>query len=102
MKEHLYMFSGETVRVKFRITKRMIGEAVELFGKDIAFSDETEDGVTRSCLYGCHVGNAVCKELYAGRYHLEPQNLAKQMQNGLTDLLAKYKEINKGDNENER
>ena len=45
MKEHLYMFSGEAMRVKFWITKRMIGEAVELFGKEIAFSDETADGV---------------------------------------------------------
>ena len=80
----------------------MIGEAVELFGKDIAFSDETEDGVTAAVYTDAMSATQFARNYLPDVIILEPQNLAKQMQNGLTDLLAKYKEINKGANENER
>lgn len=46
MKEHIYMFSSETVRVKFCITKPMIRDVIETFGKDIIFSNENIHNVT--------------------------------------------------------
>ncbi len=96
MKEHLYMFSGETMRVKFRITKGMIGETVELFGKDIAFSDENADGVTVTV----HT-NELSAEQFAKTYIpdvvvLEPQKLADKMRNNMEEMLLKYQNNKKG------
>lgn len=90
-KEHLYMFSGETVRVKFRIAKRMIGEVVELFGKDITFSDEKGDGVTVTV----HT-NELSAEQFAKTYIpdviiLDPQKLAERVRNCLKETVQKYK-----------
>ena len=46
MAEHIYMFTGESVPVTFRAKKYLISEIIDWFGKDITFSDETEDEVT--------------------------------------------------------
>ena len=37
MKEHIYMYSSENVRVKFRIVKPMITDVIDLFGKEVTF-----------------------------------------------------------------
>lgn len=46
MAEHLYMFSGESVPVSFRMKKNILNDVIDWFGTDIAFSNETEDEVT--------------------------------------------------------
>lgn len=46
MAEHLYMFSGESVPVTFRMKKTILNDVIDWFGTEIAFSDETEDEVT--------------------------------------------------------
>lgn len=92
MKEHLYMFSGKTVRVKFRITKRMIGEVVELFGKNIAFSDEKDDGVTVTVYTDEMSAEQFAKTYIPDVVVLEPQKLADKVRNSIKDMLLKYQE----------
>ena len=46
MAEHIYMFTGESVLVTFRAKKYLVSEIIDWFGKDITFSDETENEVT--------------------------------------------------------
>lgn len=92
MKEHLYMFSGKTVRVKFRITKRMIGEVVELFGKNIAFSDEKDDGVTVTVYTDEMSAEQFAKTYIPDVVVLEPQKLADKVRNNIKDMLLKYQE----------
>lgn len=46
MAEHIYMFTGESATVTFRAKKYLVSEIIDWFGKDIKFSDETEDEVT--------------------------------------------------------
>lgn len=46
MAEHLYMFSGESVPVTFRMKKTILNDVIDWFGTEIAFFDETEDEVT--------------------------------------------------------
>lgn len=46
MAEHIYMFTGESAAVTFRAKKYLVSEIIDWFGKDIKFSDETEDEVT--------------------------------------------------------
>lgn len=46
MREHIYMYASDTIRAKLRIIKPMVGDMIDLFGKDISFSsvdDEFED-----------------------------------------------------------
>ncbi len=45
MAEHIYMFSGDSVRVKFRSNKSIVGEIIDWFGCDVKFSNETADTV---------------------------------------------------------
>ena len=40
------MFTGESAPVVFRAKKYLVSEIIDWFGKDITFSDETEDEVT--------------------------------------------------------
>ena len=46
MAEHLYMFSGESIPVTFRMKKKILNDVIDWFGTDIAFFDETDDEVT--------------------------------------------------------
>ncbi len=46
MNEHVYMYSSDSARVKLRIVNEMISDIVDMFGKDIRFSDKDETHVT--------------------------------------------------------
>lgn len=46
MAEHVYMFSGESIPVTFKAKKYIVGDVLDWFGKDVEFSDETEDEIT--------------------------------------------------------
>lgn len=46
MAEHVYMFTGESVPVTFRAKKYLMTDLFDWFGKDMKFSDETEEEVT--------------------------------------------------------
>lgn len=46
MAEHLYMFAGKSIHVTFTAKKYLINDIIDWFGKDVRFSDETEEEVT--------------------------------------------------------
>ena len=46
MKKHPYMYSSEDVQVTFRVVLPMISDVIDLFGRDVRFSDKDETGVT--------------------------------------------------------
>ena len=48
MKKHVYMYSSEDCRVKLRINRTMVSDVIDMFGKDVRFTDEGEKGVTVS------------------------------------------------------
>lgn len=45
MREHIHMYAGGSVRVKFRIVRRMAGDIVDIFGEGVRFSNETDSHV---------------------------------------------------------
>lgn len=45
MREHIHMYAGGTVRVTFRIVRRMAGDIVDIFGDGVRFFNETDDHV---------------------------------------------------------
>lgn len=54
MAEHVYMFSGESVPVTFRMKKNILNDVIDWFGTDIAFYDETEEEVTARVTVNWH------------------------------------------------
>ncbi len=48
MAEHFYMFTGESIRVKFRANRRVINDIMDFFGDETEFSDITENDVVVS------------------------------------------------------
>ena len=46
MAEHIYMFADKTEKVTFRAKKYIVSEIIDWFGKDVKFSNETDDEVT--------------------------------------------------------
>ena len=89
MKEHPYMFAADNIHAKLRITKPMIGEVIDTFGKDVTFSNEDQDGVTVSVY-----NNEMAIEEFVKRYMpdvivLEPERLKKAFVSDVNKALAK-------------
>ena len=92
VKEHPYMCSGKTIRVKFRITKPMIGEVVERFARDIKFSDEDEAGVTVTAWIDESSAERFAKTYLPDVVVLEPRKLAERVRNSVREILLQYQE----------
>ncbi|MBE6783129.1 MAG: WYL domain-containing protein [Ruminococcaceae bacterium] len=90
MAEHIYMFSDETERVQFRAKKYIISEIIDWFGKDVKFTDETEDEVTAEVKV-----SRTAMKFWAMQYaeHItvtSPENLVNDVKNTLQKAMKKY------------
>ena len=90
MAEHIYMFSDETVRVKFIAKKYIVGEIIDWFGKDVKFSDEKEDEVTAEVKV-----SAMAMKFWALQYapHItvtEPKTLREEIGTELRNAAERY------------
>ncbi|HCW34069.1 MAG TPA: hypothetical protein DGG22_05925 [Ruminococcaceae bacterium] len=86
MKKHVYMYSGGNCRAVFRVCRATIGDVIDLFGKDVVFSDETEKSVTVS---------VYTNEMSAAHFAtdvtvLEPKKLRENVKKQLVQALEKY------------
>jgi predicted DNA-binding transcriptional regulator YafY len=91
MKAHPYMFSSDNIHAKLRITKPMIGEVIDTFGKEVTFTDETEEGVTVSL-----TNNEMAIKEFVKRYMpdvlvLEPKKIKENIQSDMRILNQKMK-----------
>ena len=90
MAEHLYMFSGESEPVTFRMKKHILNDVIDWFGTDVRFSDESDDEVTARVEV-----NLRAMKLWAIQYGpyvkvLSPDRLAEEVKQGLEDALKQY------------
>lgn len=90
MAEHIYMFSGESEQVSFRMKKHILNDVIDWFGTDVVFSDESDDKVTAQVDV-----NLKAMRLWAIQYGpyvtvLTPQSLAEEVKQELIAALAKY------------
>ena len=90
MAEHLYMFSGESRPVRFRMKKSILNDVIDWFGTDIRFSDEISDEVTASVSV-----NLKAMRLWAIQYSpyvkvLSPQSLAEEVKQDMQQALSQY------------
>lgn len=91
MAEHLYMFSGESIPVTFRMKKIILNDVIDWFGTDIAFYDKTEDEVTARVTVNWHAMRHWALQYCRHVTVLSPPDLAEHVQQDLTDALERYK-----------
>lgn len=77
--EHLYMFAGESIPVKFIAKRYIVTDVIDWFGKDIKFSDATDDEVTVTVKV-----NPIAMKMWALKYskHIRaifPQSLVDEI-----------------------
>ena len=90
MKKHVYMYSGGNCRAVFRVCWALIGDVIDLFGKDVAFSDETEESVT-VLVYANEISAAHFTQSFAPDVTvLEPKKLRENVKTQLQQALEKY------------
>lgn len=92
MDKHVYMFSGENVRAVFRADKSLISDIIDMFGKDVRFSEETNDEI----MVTVNV-NDLALEQFAKAYTpwieiIKPGYLQDRMIKNLSTGLEKYKD----------
>ena len=90
MAEHIYMYCGESVKVKFRTDKDIINDIVDWFGTAIKFSNETEETVDVSVKVN---ENAMFHwAMQYGTYVevLEPHSLREKLADAVRAMNEKY------------
>ena len=90
MKEHVYMYSSEDVRVTFRIVKPMITDVIDLFGKDVIFSGENETHVTVSTKTNERAMLQFAKNFAPDVEILKPERLRDELREELERALEVY------------
>ncbi len=92
MAEHIYMFSGDSVRVTFRAKRYLVNDVIDWFGKDVKLSDVSEDEMTVTVQV-----NEEAMKLWAMQYALHvkvlsPQSMKDEIKLNLETALSKYTE----------
>ena len=96
MEKHVYMFSGETIHVVFRADKSQLSDIIDLFGKDVRFSDENFTHITVTADV-----NELAMEHFAKAYMpyieiMKPLSLRNKMIHILSEGIKTY-QILEGD-----
>lgn len=91
MAEHIYMYSDESIRVRFRMNKKLLSELFDWFAGDLSFTEETEDEVTVSVL-----ASEQSMRLWAVQFSrdvtiLSPERLRTAVKNDLEAAVKRYK-----------
>lgn len=93
MAEHLYMFSGESVPVTFRMKKTILNDVIDWFGTEIAFYDETEDEVTARVTVNWSAMRYWAQQFCRFVRVLTPTDLAATVKNDLKEAIQVYEEM---------
>ena len=93
MREHIYMFSSENVKAKFRIVKPMISDVIDMFGKEVRLSDETDDTVTVTATVNEMSMLQFARSFAPDVVLLEPEFLAKKVKETAERTVEAYKDI---------
>ena len=92
MAEHIYMFGGKSVRVKFLTDESMMSEMIDWFGKDFRVRRISEDGKIEITV-NCNESSMFFWALQYGPYVevVEPGSLRKKIYSSIVDMEKKYR-----------
>ena len=85
------MYSSENVHVKFRIVKLMITDVIDMFGKDVIFSDEDETHVTVTTKTNERAMEQYAKNFAPDVEILKPKKLRDELRKELEKALEVYR-----------
>ena len=90
MRRHVYMYAGGDCRARLRIAPFLVSDVVDLFGRDVAFSDEDDGGATVTVF-----ANEMSVEQFAKSFAphvtvLEPADLRDRVKGMLERALEGY------------
>ena len=91
MKQHVYMFSSEVIRAEFVIEKFLISDVIDLFGKDVKFSDETDTHVTVTATVDRMAMEHFARNFVPYVVVKSPQTLVNQVKADLEKALSQYR-----------
>ena len=91
MKEHIYMYSSDSVRVKFKVVHAMVSDVIDIFGKDVSFLDKDEKYVTVSSKTNEMAMLQFAKRHIPDVVVLEPQGLRDKVREELKKSLEEYR-----------
>lgn len=88
--EHLYMFAGESVSVDFIAKRYIVNDVIDWFGKDITFSNPTDDEVTVTVKV-----NPTAMKMWALKYSryikiVSPQSLVDEIKEDIDFAKKNY------------
>ena len=92
MKEHVYMYSSENAFVKFRIVKAMISDVIDLFGKGVNFSEETDTHVSVSVHLNERAAEQFAKNYAPDVVILQPKRLRDKLRDDLKKSWEAYED----------
>ena len=93
MAEHIYMFSGASGNVNFRLNKSILNDVIDFFGSEISFFDENPSTVCARVRV-----NLAAMRKWAIQYALHakiltPVSLAESVKSDLEKALENYNEV---------
>jgi predicted DNA-binding transcriptional regulator YafY len=90
LSEHIYMFTGKGIPVKFRASRTIIGDIIDRFGLKVSFSDISETEITVSLT--ANESDVFYWLMQYGEYTeaLEPASLRKQIISSIKGMVKKY------------
>ena len=94
MAEHIYMFAGDSMTVRFRAMNYVIGEIIDWFGTESKFSNITDDTV--DVRVSVNENAMFCWALQYGPHIevLEPAGLRDKINRAAIGMVTKYGEEN--------
>lgn len=90
MREHVYMYSSEHIYVKFRIVKAMVTDVIEMFGKDVTFSEETQTHVSVKVKVNERAAEQFAQNYAPDVIVLQPQRLQEKLRENFEKSLEAY------------
>lgn len=90
MAEHIYMFAGDSVRVKFRAKNYIIDQVIDWYGKDATIIPENDDECT--VMVNVNKNAFFCWAMQYGEHIevLEPTDIREKIINTIKKLNKKY------------
>ena len=95
MAENIYMFGGDSARVRFRAKRYIIGDILDWFSGGVEFSSESEDDVIAAVRV-----SEMAMFYWAMQYGehievLEPESLRNKVADAARDMVEKYEQNKK-------
>ena len=93
MAEHMYMFHGDSVLVKFKCNVNMMDNIMDWFGKDISIIKEDQDSDEIVVRLICNYDAMFYWALQYGPYVevIEPKSLRADLKKAIDEMAEKYK-----------